>query len=73
MKYLIPSFLVLPLLASCQMKQPEYYDAGYFHSVPPRAEIYGFDERLHDYRHPSHGHRPTPQKKENVDSKNSQT
>lgn len=72
MKHLITSFLLLLLLASCQMKQPEYFDAGYFHSVPPRAEIYGFDERPHDYRHPNDGHRPISKKKVNVDSKNPQ-
>ncbi len=56
MKRLIPC-LVLPFLTSCEMIEPEYYEAGYYHSVPPRAEIYGFDERPHDYRHPSSYHR----------------
>lgn len=40
------------------MKQPEYYDAGYYHPAQPRAEIYGFDEHPHDYRHPNYGHHP---------------
>ncbi|WP_233593687.1 hypothetical protein [Legionella qingyii] len=57
MKRLIPCLLLLPLLTSCEITAPEYYDAGYYHSVPPRAEIYGFDERPHDYRHPSPYHR----------------
>ena len=55
MKRLIPSVLLFPLLTSCV--QPEYYDAGYYHSVPPRSEIYDYDERPHDYRHPYHDHR----------------
>lgn len=56
MKRLIPLFLLFWILASCKMGELEYYDAGYFHSVPPRSEIYGFDERPHDYRHPDHYH-----------------
>ncbi|CAM2790729.1 Uncharacterised protein [Legionella steigerwaltii] len=58
MKRLIPCLiLVVPFLTSCDINDPEYYDAGYYHSVPPRAEIYGYDERPHDYRHPSRHHR----------------
>jgi hypothetical protein len=58
MNRLIPCLLVLPLLTSCRMAQPEYYDAGYYHSVPPRSEIYGYDEQPHHYRYaPSH-HKP---------------
>ncbi len=49
--------MLLPFLTSCEMTEPEYYDAGYYHTVPPRAEIYGFDERPHDYRHPSPYHK----------------
>ncbi|STY28680.1 Uncharacterised protein [Legionella wadsworthii] len=56
MKRFIPCLLLLPLITSCELTEPEYYDAGYYHSVPPRAEIYGFDERPHDYRHPPHHH-----------------
>ncbi|MGM9452134.1 hypothetical protein ACTAZI_02240 [Legionella bozemanae] len=52
MKRLIPCLLLVPFLAACEMTEPEYYEAGYYHSVPPRSEIYGFDERPHDYRHP---------------------
>lgn len=52
MKRLIPCLLLVPFLAACEMTEPEYYEAGYYHSLPPRSEIYGFDERPHDYRHP---------------------
>ncbi|KTD60266.1 hypothetical protein Lsan_2044 [Legionella santicrucis] len=71
MKRLMLCFLLLSSLISCKMTQPEYYDAGYFHSVPPRSEIYGFDEHPHDYRNPKHGHPPAV-KKVNSDSKNTQ-
>ncbi|QMT59589.1 hypothetical protein [Legionella sp. PC997] len=50
MKRLIPFLLLVPFLTSCEMSDPEYYDAGYYHTVPPRAEIYGFDEHPQDYR-----------------------
>ncbi|AUH72087.1 Uncharacterised protein [Legionella sainthelensi] len=72
MKRLMICFVLLSSLNSCKMTQPEYYDAGYFHSVPPRSEIYGFDEHPHDYRNPKHGHRPAV-KKANSDSKVTQT
>lgn len=62
MKRLMICFVLLSSLNSCKMTQPEYYDAGYFHSVPPRSEIYGFDEHPHDYRNPKHGHRPAVKK-----------
>ncbi|MGL5741559.1 MAG: hypothetical protein ACRCXC_02905 [Legionella sp.] len=52
MKRFILCGLVLPFLISCEKTQLEYYDAGYYHSAQPRSEIYGFDERPHDYRHP---------------------
>ncbi|WP_010653076.1 hypothetical protein [Fluoribacter dumoffii] len=57
MKRLIPCLVLIPFLTSCEMVEPEYYEAGYYHSMPPRAEVYGFDERPHDYRHPSRNHR----------------
>ncbi|KTD70406.1 hypothetical protein Lste_0557 [Legionella steelei] len=57
MKRLIPCLILVPFLTSCDISDPEYYDAGYYHSVPPRAEIYGYDERPHDYRHHSRHHR----------------
>ncbi|AWN73693.1 hypothetical protein LEAN103870_13515 [Legionella anisa] len=57
MKRLIPCCILLPLLTSCEMTQPEYYEAGYYHSAQPHSEIYGFDERPHDYRHPNPHHR----------------
>ncbi|KTC78951.1 hypothetical protein Lche_0971 [Legionella cherrii] len=57
MKRLISCLVFIPFLTSCYIAEPEYYDAGYYHSVPPRAEIYGFDERPHDYRHPSRHYR----------------
>ncbi|KTD06114.1 hypothetical protein Lgra_2891 [Legionella gratiana] len=68
MKPVIPCFLLFSLLTSCKMTQPEYYDAGYFHSVPPRSEIYGFDEHPHDYHHPNYDHQ-SAFKKVNTDSK----
>lgn len=58
MKRLISCFLLLLFLTSCDMSQPEYYDAGYYHSTPPRSEVYGFDEHPHHYRHA----RKTPHK-----------
>ncbi|MCE0723054.1 hypothetical protein [Legionella resiliens] len=64
MKRFIPCLLLLPFLTACEMTQPEYYEAGYYHSVPPRSEIYGFDERPHDYRHPSRHHRGHTKTKE---------
>lgn len=51
MNRFIPCLLLLLLLTSCRMAQPEYYDAGYYHSNPPRSEIYGYDEQPHHYRH----------------------
>ncbi|KTD72742.1 hypothetical protein [Legionella tucsonensis] len=64
MKRLISCLLLLPFLTACEMTEPEYYDAGYYHSVPPRSEIYGFDERPHDYRHPATHHRGHKKAKE---------
>lgn len=61
MKRFVYGLFFLPFLTSCEVVQPEYYDSGYYHSVPPRAEVYGFDERPHDYRHSQHRH-PRAQK-----------
>lgn len=63
MKYLVPCFLVLPLMTSC-VEQEQYYPGGYY-NPPPRVEVQpGYPNNAHHHGN-NGGYRPAPQARVN--------